>query len=122
MKRAFFLAIVACAWAGTASAHHPSQWHGDRLAAAQAAYYPWHGWYYNAEWGIPAAVVVPPTAEAQTHYNWGVGSTRVTHIGPQFKANYPGYSEYNRQLFRPMPPWPSDTDQMGYYYVRGPWR
>jgi len=82
---------------------------------------PWHGAYYHTAWGMPVAVVVPPTAELQTHWGWGVGNTRVTPICPQFERNWPGPGTYTRSQFRPTPPWPSDTDQFGAYYVRGPW-
>ena len=83
--------------------------------------YPWHGGYYHTAWGTPVALVVPPTAESRTHYGWGVGNTRVTRINHQFDRNWPGPSTYNRRAFRPTPRWPSDTDQFGVYYVRGPW-
>jgi hypothetical protein len=82
---------------------------------------PWHGGYYNVVWGAPVALVVPPTAESQTHWGWGVGNTRVTPICPQFGRNWPGPGTYDPRAFRPTPPWPSDTDQFGVYYVRGPW-
>jgi hypothetical protein len=57
----------------------------------------------------------------QTHYGWGVGATRTTPIGSQYQPGYsqPGY--YNRGGYRPAPVWPSDTDQFGVYYIRGPW-
>ncbi len=83
--------------------------------------YPWHGSYYNASWGMPVALVVPPTATHQAHYGWGVGNTRTTSIGHQFGRNWPGPGTFNRRLFRPTPIWPSDTDQFGIYYIRGPW-
>jgi hypothetical protein len=82
---------------------------------------PWNGSYYSVEWGMPVALVVPPTAEVQTHWGWGVGNTRVTPICSQYSPNYPGPGIYQRGMFRPTPPWPSDTDQFGFYYVRGPW-
>jgi len=81
----------------------------------------WHGGYYNAAWGMPVALVVPPTAEFQTHWGWGVGNTRITTNRWQFGRNYPGPGYYSRGAFSPTPPWPSDTDQFGIYYVRGPW-
>ncbi|MBN2580528.1 MAG: hypothetical protein JXB10_16200 [Pirellulales bacterium] len=83
---------------------------------------PWHGGYYDPAWGMPVALVVPPTAENQTKWGWGVGNTRVVSIDHQFQRNYPGPGYYNRAFFRPTPPWPSDTDQFGVYYIRGPWR
>ncbi len=82
---------------------------------------PWHAGYYHAAWGTPVALVVPPTAEYQTHWGWGVGNYRITPIRPQFKRNWPGPGQYDPQGFKPTPPWPSDTDQFGVYYVRGPW-
>ena len=91
------------------------------VAAQQAATMPWHGYYYKPEWGMPLALVVPPTAEAQTHWGWGVGNTRITPIRHQYGHGWPSPGYYSRQSYRPMPPWPSDTDQMGVYYIRGPW-
>ena len=79
---------------------------GRRGQAALAPAASWHGEYYEGEWGMPVAVVVPPTAENQVHYGWGVGATRVTPISHQFQ---------------PVPLWPTDTDQLGKYYIRGPW-
>lgn len=101
-------------------------WAGDgglraRRAYSQAPSQPWHANYYDPAWGMPVALVVPPTAEAQTNWGWGVGNTRVTTINHQFHRNYPGYSLYDRRAYLPTPPWPSDTNQFGVYYVRGPW-
>ena len=81
----------------------------------------WDGSYYHVAWGTPVALVVPPTADYQTHWGWGVGNYRITPICPQYQRDWPGYGQYDRSLFRPTPPWPSDTDQFGVYYVRGPW-
>jgi hypothetical protein len=86
-----------------------------------AARTPWHGMYYDPAWGMPTALVVPPNAETQTHYGWGVGNYRVTGIYHQYHRNWPGPGVYDKQAFRPTPPSPSDTDQLGIYYVRGPW-
>ncbi len=83
--------------------------------------YPWHGGYYHTALGAPVALVVPPTVETQTHWGWGVGNTRVTPICHQFHRHWPGPGYSNRGAFRPTPRWPSDTDQFGVYYVRGPW-
>ena len=126
MKRAILIALLAVvsALAGQASAQIPlfykPAFHGDEMCPPPGVV-PWHDWYYNAEWGIPVAQLLPPTVAAQTHWGWGVGNTRVNLICPQFGRTYPGMSTYQRDLFQPMPPWPSDTDQFGYYYVRGPW-
>ena len=94
----------------------------SRQAAMDSMMYPWHGQYYSLSWGMPVALVVPPTAENQTKWGWGVGNTRVVSIDHQFSRNYPGPGHYQRSAFRPTPAWPSNTDQFGVYYVRGPWR
>lgn len=91
------------------------------IAYRQAQWYPWHGNHYHAAWGTPVALVVPPNVEHQTHWGWGVGNTRITTIRHQFRRNWPGPGSYQRSNFLPTPPWPSDTDQFGVYYVRGPW-
>jgi hypothetical protein len=97
--------------------------HG-RDARRRAAREPWHGPYYRYGWERPVALVVPPTAERQTDYGWGVGGTRVTRINHQFQRPYPGDFPFGAMYpngFLPTPPWPSDTRQFGVYYVRGPW-
>ncbi len=81
----------------------------------------WHGGYYEAGWGMPLALVVPPKAEMQSHYGWGVGSTRVTPIQHQYEPGYPMPGQYQRGWFQPAPHWPTSTDQLGVYYIRGPW-
>lgn len=81
----------------------------------------WHAGYYDPAWGLPVALVAPPNAETQTHWGWGVGNTRITPLGFQFQRNYPGPLSYDPRTFLPVPPWPSDLDQMGTYYIRGPW-
>jgi len=35
----------------------------------------WNECYYNPAWGMPTALVVPPTASYQTNWGWGVGNT-----------------------------------------------
>jgi hypothetical protein len=123
MKRVLLLtaaaALLACGWVNEAMAGKGSL--KNRVALRQSQTYPWHGDYYDNAWGRPVAVLVPPTAENQVHWGWGVGATRVNPIQHQFERNYPGPGTYNRSWFRPTPPWPSSTDEFGDYYIRGPW-
>lgn len=93
----------------------------DQAAQGYAESIPWHGAHYHTMWGQPVALVVPPTVEYQTNYSWGVPATRVEPIYHQFNRNYPG-AYYGGNGFYPTPAWPSDTNQFGVYYVRGPWR
>jgi hypothetical protein len=81
----------------------------------------WHAGYYDAAWGAPVPIVVPPTARFQTHYGWGIGATGVTPIYPQFQPDYPGPGYEQPGAIRPAPRWPTSTDQLGFYYIRGPW-
>lgn len=98
-------------------AEYTHRW--NRYHAAQS---PWHGNYYNAQWGRPLALVVPPTADSQVSWGWGVGATNVTPIYHQFGRGNPAtYPQGSWNRFRPTPYWPSHTDQFGVYYVRGPW-
>jgi hypothetical protein len=81
----------------------------------------YQGLYYDVAWGMPLAVLVPPTARSQTDYSWGVPSVRISPIDSQFQYQYPGpSSSYRMGQFPPAPPQPSDTHQMGNYSVRGP--
>ena len=83
--------------------------------------HPWHGGYYHQSWGQPLAVVVPPTANVRQSYSWGVGQNLMYPINSQYGRNAPGNGAGPRGAFRPTPPWPSHTDQFGYYYIRAPW-
>lgn len=124
MKRSVILTAIAAVLAVGGWTHEAMAGHGTlkgRVAYKQSQTYPWHGDYYDVAWGAPVALVVPPTAESQTHLGWGVGATRVTPIQHQFGRGYPGEGVYDRSWFRPTPAWPSSTDQMGDYYIRGPW-
>ncbi len=124
MKRFIHFTLLAASiavlgLADTASAFERTLMGSIANRRAQAT--PWHGAYYNSSWGAPVALVVPPTAEYQTNWGWGVGATRVTPIYHQFTPGYPGAVVPGAYGFRPTPAWPSDTTQFGIYYVRGPW-
>ena len=82
---------------------------------------PWHGGYYQQNWGQPVAVVVPPTAHMQQSYSWGVGQNLTYPIHHQFGRSARSSGAAARGTFRPTPHWPSHTDQFGYYYMRSPW-
>jgi hypothetical protein len=119
MKRIFTSAAIALAicglWAGALQAEVPQVY-----AYRQAQVLPWHNGYYDPYWGEPIALVVPPNAEFQANYGWGVGGTRVAPIYHQFGRPFPGYGGAGGR-FLPTPNWPSDTQQFGVYYIRGPW-
>jgi hypothetical protein len=119
LKGAIALAIFAAA-GSTAMAHWPL-WNHEAWAARRGQSLPWHNAYYHAAYGEPIALVVPPTAEYQSHYGWGVGATRVEPIYHQFGRRYPGAAAGAYGYFYPTPAWPSDTNQFGVYYIRGPW-
>jgi len=83
----------------------------------------WHSAWYDPAEGRPIALVVPPTAEFQTQYGWGVPSSRVMPIYHQFRRPYPGPGGVAGAggRFLPTPAQPSDTVQFGVNPVRGPW-
>ena len=111
MKQIVFVAAIALvvSWAGQASAA------GFRNRSAA----PWNGPYYSAAWGMPVAVVVPPTARTTTNLGSTVNGSYREVIRAKFRSDYPAGST-NPATFVPAPIWPDNTDQMGYYYVRGP--
>jgi len=124
MKRFLPLTLVIVALVGTIAADSALavECSATRIRMRNyTAWHAWHGGYYHSAWGMPVPLVVPPTAEFQTHWGWGVGNTRVTKNWHQFERNYPGPGLYSRGMFQPTPYWPSDTDQFGVYYIRGPW-
>jgi hypothetical protein len=95
--------------------------HPDRVALRHAQTMPWHGSYYHTGWGQPVALVVPPTAHMQVNWGWGVSQSTMTPIYHQFHRNYPGNMGASGYSFQPTPRWPSNTNQFGVYYVRGPY-
>jgi hypothetical protein len=86
----------------------------------RAQYYNWNRNYAYTDYGQCTSLVVPPTAQLQTNWGWGVASSRISRIDHQFQRNYPGNATFGSP-FRPTPVWPSDTNEFGVYYVRGPW-
>jgi hypothetical protein len=121
MKRFILLTVLAAGLAGVALTGSASAWETGRLRAAPAPANCWHGPYYHTGWGMPVALIVPPTAERQTHWGWGIGNTRVTPIGAQYQLGYPVAGPFGPAPLYPTPAWPSDLDQFGVYYIRGPW-
>jgi hypothetical protein len=114
-------ALVACAVLTSRVGAFDETHHGHN-ARWRAAQRPWHGRYYNVQYGMPIALVVPPTAELQTDYAWGVTSSRMTRIDHQFQRPWPnGFWSPGGYGFLPGAQWPSDTKQFGTYYIRGPW-
>jgi hypothetical protein len=100
-----------------AHAEYTNRW--NQYHAAQS---PWHGGYAHPAWGRPLALIVPPTADNQVQWGWGVGSTNVVPIYHQFNRGNPAtYPPGAWSRFRTPPYWPSNTSQFGVYPVRGPW-
>jgi hypothetical protein len=95
---------------------------GGELLHRRGPYGPqWNTNYYDTAWGMPLAVVVPPTVRWKSNYAWGVGGSRLNRVGAQYQVEVPGpASIYDRRNYLPAPPQPSDTQQMGDNYVRGP--
>ena len=111
------LALAACVTLApaTTDAGGPVMW-----PLRRAMNYNWHANYAHTEYGAPMAMVVPPTAQLQTHWGWGVSSSRISRIDHQFGRNFPGPGPHGGP-FQPTPNWPQDTTQFGVYHVRGPW-
>ncbi len=85
----------------------------------RSRYYNWNRNYAYTDYGQPTALVVPPTAQLQTNWGWGVASSRISPIDHQFARNYPGNGPFGGP-YRPTPLWPSDTTEFGVYPVRPP--
>ena len=67
-------------------------------------------------------LVVPPTVHRQYQLNSFAGGDRISRIHAQFDRSWPGPGYYDPRGFQPTPRWPTDTEQFGDYYVRGPRR
>ena len=93
--------------------------HADRAARWFNTNHSWHGAYSHVQWGHPVALIVPPTATMQTEYSWGVGRTQMRPIRHQFGRPVARMS--GSGPLPPSPHWPSRTEHLGVYSVRGPW-
>lgn len=124
MKRMIWLTLMV-AGLGLAASESAFGWErGVRGADASGTAYGgqcWHAPYYHTGYGMPVAMVVPPTAERQVHWGWGIGATRVTPIWPQYQLGYPQAGSFGPAPMSATPAWPTSTDQFGVYYIRGPW-
>lgn len=116
----FGLCLLALGFADEAHAGRRVRY--DRWARSFARTETWHGNYYNTTWGEPVSMIVPPTAQMQVKWGWGVAQSEMVPIYHQFQRPYGGTVEGGTgSLFSPTPRWPSHTDQFGVYYIRGPW-
>jgi hypothetical protein len=120
MRHSCTITLVAVLMIVCGSSREASAALKGRAARHAPTVQPWHGDYYDAAWGVPVAVVVSPRAKTQTNWGWGVGGTTVTPIQAQFQPDYPGSAPAPRPQFQPTPRWPSNTQQFGDYYIRGP--
>jgi hypothetical protein len=120
LRKLIVVALAACALASAGRAFAFDETHHGHNARWRASLRPWHGRWYNVQYGQPVAVVIPPTAELTTDYAWGSVASRMTRNDHQFQRPWPnGY--WTPYGFMPTPAFPSDTRQFGYYYIRGPW-
>ena len=116
MKPIFTLLAVATLFACGSQAEAANRYLRPQQRAQN---YNWHANYAHTSYGVPVSLVVPPTANMQTNWSWGVGSSRTSRIDHQFGRNYSGPG--GQGPYRSTPAWPQDTAQFGVYYVRGPW-
>jgi hypothetical protein len=126
LRHLTLLAVVGVSLVAARPAHAVDPHHGyhakraDRIARYYASQRPWHGPYAYTPWGMPVALVVPPTAKMHTSWAWGVSQSEMTPIYHQFFRDYPGPRTVMGDIYS-TPYWPSHTDQFGVYPVRGPW-
>lgn len=82
---------------------------------------PWHGQYYSPSFGVPRAMVIPPTANATRSLGWGVSSSQMRTIVHQYQAGQEDWGTTAAGQFHPTPANPQNTRQFGIYYIRGSW-
>ena len=114
------LVIVAAVVAASHLASTNVEAHPYMKPLYRAQTYNWNQPYAHVQYGQPVALVVPPTANLQTNWGWGVSSSRVSRMDHQFGRDYPGTGSMDSP-YRNTPVWPQDTNQFGVYYIRGPW-
>jgi len=119
-RRLAILLFAAAAAIGVADGASTAMAHPYMLPLYRARCYNWQSGYAHTSYGQPVAMVVPPTANMQTNWGWGVSSSRIERVDHQFGRNYWGPGPFGWWV-RSTPLWPSDTTQFGVYNVRGPW-
>lgn len=117
MRRFVQLTVVAVvAFAATAVDVNPAdaiewgRWSGRSSNRSSGS---WNTGYAHPAYGAPVGLIVPPGARTQRDYRWGVPSSRRTRITSQFSGGAGGN-------YQAAPRWPSDTNQLGTYYIRAP--
>jgi hypothetical protein len=117
--------VLVASFATPAQAWYPHHGHhatrADYIARYYAAQRPWHGPYAYTPWGTPVSLVVPPNAKMHSSFSWGVAQTEMIPLYHQFHRDYPGPGGPAVAEINSTPYWPSHTDQLGVYPVRGPW-
>src|SRR3982750_1304866 len=58
---------------------------GYMKPVCRAQCYNWNRNYAYTDFGAPTALLVPPTAQLQTNWGWGVASSRICRIDPPFQ-------------------------------------
>ena len=118
------LAVIATALllqTDSADAEGPARKIRRAFTPGQYTVTTWHGQYYNPVYGLPIAIVVPPNANTMRSQGWGVASSQMMPLHSQYRTAYPGAVTGTITRFHSRPAHPSNTQQFGYYYVRGPW-
>jgi len=82
----------------------------------------WHADYNHTAWGRPLALIVPPTAQTQVKWGWGVAQSEVAPIHHQYRRPFPADVDHRENHTMHGTPTPvTHTDQFGAYYLRAPW-
>ena len=71
--------------------------------------------------GADHTVVVPPNVNMMRSQGWGVCGSQMMPLYSQYGTAYPGAVAGSPVRFLTRPAAPSNTQQFGYYYIRGPW-
>ena len=118
------LAVIAMALVlqlDSANAENPARRLRRVLLPYQQTVTTWHGQYANPNYARPVAVVVPPNANMMRSLGWGVCGSQMMPLYSQYGTAYPGAVTASSIRFLSRPVAPSNTQQFGYYYIRGPW-
>ncbi len=82
----------------------------------------WQAGWYDTTYGAPLALVVPPSVTYMGQYHWGMPASSTVPVAPQFGRINPTLDAFGQpQGIAPSPYYPSHTNRLGIYAVRGPW-
>ena len=117
----FFVVLMVSMCTATDTVQAKKRNRMNRWEREHANATPWNGMYHHQSHNTPLAIIVPPTAATSRSLGWGVSKNVVTPLYHQYQLNTPQSLRTFPGPYKSTPMFPSNSDELGAYYIRGPW-